>query len=224
MWAYALREKSCGLIPEHPRKIPETARIRRAADLQVSACPDGGIWFGPRRLWAGHPIDRSSLRDPVRTADGLWYYAPQEMPAAGQLRRSDDDTDLVPVELASGQTILIRPAYAAPRSLSFGVGDQAVLEIGDFTGGYGQAAHELWQIACMLDEDQDMTAIERVELTLKNERLTHQVILSAVQSTYLVTEELLSQLGWITSADIQPILFAAWGVTQGKAGPPDGGA
>ncbi len=123
-------------------------------------------------------------------SDSLVYFS-KELPAQEDLARSNTGPRF-PVELSSGRIIDIPLAVYAPRILAFDSDSE-----GEHATEFGREAYRIW------------TKIEAKDYPQNGEM--KRLVFLAVQQTYAVTEELLSQLGWLTDLDIVPISLAVSG-------------
>ncbi len=133
------------------------------------------------------PLD---LGEGKTCSDGLVYFS-KEIPAQDDLAKSNTGPRF-PVELSSGRVIDIPLAVYAPKVLAFDSDAE-----GEHATEFGREAYRIWGKIEAKDypQDKDMK----------------RLIFLAIQQTYGVTEELLSQLGWITNLDIVPIALAVSG-------------
>jgi len=137
-------------------------------------------------------------------ADGLLYLRGVKMPEQGALVRPHR-VDGIDYTTAAGATITIPSAFAAPRKLLF-----STAKVGDPASDWAQRAFALFD---QLASKEHVSAFSTEVLSL---------IADAIGHVYYVTPEILDELGWITSADIDPILVCMMGLDPKKAHQPAG--
>lgn len=138
-------------------------------------------------------LGEESALEPHRTCkDGLVYFGPAKPPSQEDLARLRS-MPCFTVTTSSGRILDIPLAVYSPRILAF----DGEVDGGEFATEFGREALRIWN------------AIEAKNYP-KNGEIARLVFL-AVQQCYAVTEELLSDLGWLTDADIVPILLAVGG-------------
>ncbi len=123
--------------------------------------------------------------------DGLVYFGYIKQPAQDDLAR-DNVPNSFAVELSCGRTIDIPLAIAAPKCLSFdGSGDDG------HATEFGREAFRIW---------------DNIELKkFPNDMECRKLIYLAINQTYKVTQELLTQLKWVADVDVVPIMLAISG-------------
>lgn len=172
---------------------PSAKRLLVAGPWQYQAHPMGGVLMAPKRE-DGKSWALDDFAAPLETADGLLFYAPKAQPQPADFAKAV--VNAVTVELRSGVRLNVALAAASPRKLIF---SPSGISTGDYLTEYARMAEELRQRA-LKDEvihDDDPTA--------------GKIVLLGIQQCYRVTEELLTFLGWVSTADFLPILMAAWG-------------
>ncbi len=123
--------------------------------------------------------------------DGLLFFA-KDLPEQADLAKIVN-TPRFPLTLKCGRVIDIPLAVYAPRVLAF----DSLEDDGEHATEFGKEAYRVWGLI----ESKDYPKNAEVK----------KLIFLAVQQCYAVTEELLSALGWITDADIVPIVLAISG-------------
>jgi len=180
---------------EHPSMM----RLLPAGPWQYTPHPQGGTLASWK---TGSAPALESFAEARECADGLWYLAPKKPATAGDLRR-DVTLSVIPITLYGDPTngtlglmIDIALATSSPRKLVF---SPAGLKTGDYLTEYARLANALREKAHsdkdIYEDDPDLA----------------RFVLLALQQTYRVTEEVLTDLCWLSTADFLPILLAAWG-------------
>ncbi len=131
------------------------------------------------------------LAKPKKCKDGLIYFGYTQEPTQDSLARENIPNSF-PVTLRSGRVIDIPMAIAAPKILAFDGTDES-----KHATEFGSEAYRIWEMIEGKSYPSDLECRRLVYL--------------AINQTYRVTEELLSQLGWITDVDVVPILLAISG-------------
>lgn len=191
MIAYRLPKAS---LPLEAAEHPSAKRLLPAGPWQYSAHPQGGTMM----TWkdAGGVIPPlHSFAAPRETEDGLTYYGAKQQLTPQELARTSFPNGIV-VQMSSGVSLSIAIALASARKLVFGAKAHST---GDYLTDYAR-----------LVEDVRDRAVRDDKIRFDDQDLLRCVLL-AVQQTYRVTEELLTDLGWLSTDDFLPILRAAWG-------------
>lgn len=123
-------------------------------------------------------------------SDGLVYFS-DELPSQEDLAKVNTGPKFG-VVLSTGRTLDIPIAVYAPRFLAFDSESG-----GEHATEFGREAFRIWD---KIDAKNYPTNAEMKRL-----------VFLAVQQCYAVTEELLSQLGWVTDLDIIPVSLAISG-------------
>ncbi len=128
--------------------------------------------------------------------DGLRYRRPPVMPTQASLARSSCPRG-IDVLMSTGVQLTIPLALAAPRKLSFArqTTDEPATE-------FGRIAHKLGERLRALPENGGIPNTDPEVL---------HTVTQALMTAYRVTPELLDDLEWITSADLEPIVCAIMG-------------
>ncbi len=180
------------------RESPRFARIMAAGPWQFRDYDHDGK-HGVIAQWKG--VTEESYGTPRLCSDGLWYF-----PAGAALTIASLAKDNVPtgidVDLSTGVTLTIPLALAAPRLLTFGDDD-----------GLGAPASEFATLA-----DQVFERLRKKEPVTLRDKDVRRLVVLAVQQSYRVTDEVLTELRWITTLDVDPILCAIMG-SDPKASP-----
>lgn len=197
------------------REFPAFARILHAGFrfAQVTIAGKPGVLaaqafgdevpsFNPEAYRPSRPCD-----------DGLIFFAPKVLPSQALLAKPNATRGL-DVTLSRGYQLSIPLVALAPKFVSF-------------TGGALKPATELESLALAVWERMDAAAKEIAEAKAAKEPLPVGVPMSdpdvlrlvalAVMENYLVTPELLEELRWITTRDIQPIIYALEGTDPKSA-------
>ena len=140
----------------------------------------------------------------IEVADGMRYLPGRALPDQLDLVRPNSVSG-IDYQTSTGATITIPIASAAPRRLLFSRG-----LAGDHAEGWATRAFALFDKLLV----KDFVSVTDPEVL--------SLICDAVGSVYFTTPELLDELGWITSADIDPILVCLMGQDPKKTTPPVG--
>lgn len=192
---YAYRLPAVG--PMDAAEHPSMRRLLPAGPWQYSDHPAGGTLA----TWKGASVRLEDYAAGRETPDGLTYYAPKGEVSVGDLKRAAPPVS-IDVELASGVIVPIGIAMASPRKLLFGIG---AFSVGDFSTEYAQKIEELRTV---WKDDGDVPL---------DSPLLFRATLLALQSCLRVTEEALTDLGWVSTSDFAPIVSAALGYDPKKA-------
>lgn len=182
-------------VPMEAAEHPSAQRLLPAGPWQYSVHPQGGTlasWKDP----AGRAPRLDDFGPGRPTADGLTYYPPKVPATLGDLLRKSLPPS-TPVTLACGQVLPIALAASSPRKLVFNPG--GTCSGGDYLTEYARLADELRMRA-------------KVEDVIGGaDPLLGRVVLLAIQQSLRATEEVLTDLGLVSSVDFTPIVLAAWG-------------
>lgn len=137
-------------------------------------------------------------------ADGLFYLPGRPMPEQATLGR-EHRVDGIDYTTSQGVTLTIPIAAAAPRKLLFSTGKS-----GAPAAGFAQRAFALFD---RLGAEEKVSPVSPDVLSL---------VADAIGHVYYVTPEMLDELGWLTSADIDPIICCLMGSDPKKAVDPAG--
>ncbi len=174
---------------------PGLARIALAGPWQFSAHPEGGSLA----TWLGSRVPRiDDLCDAVSCSDGLTYYRPSPLPSPMDLAKTLHSSDEIDVDLVSGVRVSILLARSSPRRLRF-TGDSS---IGEPLTEYGRLARVVSERLAEADADHPITT---------DDADVRRLLLLAIAQRYRVTEELLDDVGWISTADVDPVICAIMG-------------
>lgn len=180
-----------GVICDGPaRSMPCFARLKAGDKWQASNSNQNGK---PGAMtWIG---DAPALNATgwVECSDGLFYLPGHKMPHQSELGRPHK-TEGIDYTTSTGVTITIPIATAAPRKVMFS------------TGKPGEAATDFARRAFRLFDR--ISAKESVQL-FDPELLG--LVSDAIGWVYYTTPEMLDELGWITSADLDPIVICLMG-------------
>jgi hypothetical protein len=174
-------------------QIPQFQRILSAGPWAVGEYSAGVHGMGTVAFWAGTEVGDLDNLQWRQCADGL-LYARRGMPKQTELAKRNTSPG-IDITLSTGVYLTVPIAAAAPRKVLFGSGD-----LGEPVTEYAKRALALFER--MSDPKNKISILDPESL---------MVVTLAVQAAYRVTTELLDDLGWITSADIDPILCAAMG-------------
>lgn len=197
MLAYRIRDVAAAAASErlHDRSHAGLARLAIAGPWQFAQHPEGGCvatWLGSK------PRAFDSLGDGEACEDGMVYYRPDPLPGAMDLAKSKHSEDEIDVDLECGVRLSILLAISAPRRLRFTGG----AAIGDPLSEYGLLARDVQRRLAEAPADQPLTVADAG---------VRRLLFLAVAQRYRVTEELLNDLGWLSTADVDPLLCAIWG-------------
>lgn len=177
--------------------IPALARLVSAGPWQTARISHPIAGEGVAATWAGMP---TCNQHEVETAtgwrkchDGLWYLPPSELPDQALLARERCPRG-VDLDMSTGVTLTIPLAAASPRAIDLASG-----AIGDAVAPYAREAYALFD------------RIDSGEKVVTADPHVHRVVMLALQACYRVTPELLVDLAWITTDDLDPILSAVLG-------------
>lgn len=194
MFAYHAPEVEPSSAKGHPTLAP----IRHAGPWEFRPHRDGGTLC----LFAGTKDRLDAFDAPVEAEPGLRFLPPrQEVTPAMLARPAAGRPDATTVALASGQELAILPAYLEPRRVLSGG------RVGDPVTEYGRLAREVLG---------EISASETQQIALLDPRVIG-VIGCAIAQTYRVTTAFLDWSGWISTADLEPLLNA---VMSGPKAPP----
>ncbi len=180
-------------------EMPEFARVLAA-----------GPWSACRSMQDGKPgalIWSQGFNQPIPNfaperwrpcSDGLLYLRPDPIPDQMSLARARraNSFDLT---TSRGITLSIPLAASAPRLVSFSAGT-----LGDPADDFGGAAFAVFDRLAEMRKDP-------AKVVTGTDPEVLRLVLLALQQTYRVTAELLDDLRWISSADIEPIILAIMG-------------
>jgi len=184
--------------PSSAKGHPTLAPIRHAGPWEFRPHRDGGTLC----LFAGTKDRLDAFDAPVEAEPGLRFLPPrQEVTPAMLARPAAGRPDATTVALASGQELAILPAYLEPRRVLSGG------RVGDPVTEYGRLAREVLG---------EISASETQQIALLDPRVIG-VIGCAIAQTYRVTTAFLDWSGWISTADLEPLLNA---VMSGPKAPP----
>lgn len=177
---------------------PRFARLKQAGPWSYKPHASGGtlaFWPSPD----GAIPKQGAFCEARACADGLNYLGPIQLPTPSQLARDvAGRPDCTKLLLTCGVTIAILPAYLEPRKvLSTG-------ELGDPVTVYGKLSRSV--------RDRLGDKAEGSVSLLDPELLA--LCRSAMMTCYRITDELIDDLGWLTTADIDPIISATFHYPQ----------
>ena len=135
-------------------------------------------------------------------SDGLLYLSDKTLPTTAQLVKEQRRAKFIDIVTSQGVTLSIPVSSASARKVSFGTG-----KFGNPADEFGIAAFAFYDLLSSRDESQ----VPKI-----GHPATLHLIVLAIQQFYRVTEELLDDLGWISSADFAPIIDATLGINQSK--------
>jgi len=144
--------------------------------------------------WGQVGPSAGDLPEGIETDKGLIYFKPAILPTQKDLAKS---TPLPCIDYMThkGFNLSIPLAVDSPRSVSF-----TGKEFGDWVDDFPRFAANLE--ARIHDSIKD----DDVPMILTSDPLAIELVCLAIEQTYSVTSELLTDLGWITSRDIEPII------------------
>jgi hypothetical protein len=179
-------------------QIPAMAPIMDAGPWAVADYEHPEFGRGALAYWTGCAAPEHRPGDWRKLADGRHYLPPVTLPSPGQLWR-DSGPAGIDLQLSSGIYLTIPLAVYSPQVVDL------------FTGQITGAATTFGVEAFALFDR--MAAEPTIPLTDKQ---VLRVIALALMARYRLTPELLQDLRWVTTADIDPILSAILG-THPKA-------
>ena len=188
--AYAYRIPGETVRPDGIATHPLAKRLAPAGPWQCCDSHDGGTLL----TFKGASVSLDSYGPPQVCDDGLVYY-PSLVPLTPADLGKANIPDSVPVTLASGMTLSIPVARRSARKRSF-----TGKAVGDYVSEFPRLAFSVY------DRVQSDQAIKL------DDRDLVRVIFLAVSLCYRVTEEVLSDLGWLSTADDDPIISAVFGL------------
>ncbi len=202
-----------GAASQPARDIPQAARLLDAGPWSATEFNHHEAGAGVLVTWKDQPLSTEEARKPAnwrKCADGLWYCRGPVLPNQELLAKRSCPAG-IDVMLASGIMLTVPLATAAPRAISFcdGTLGQPVTE-------FGRCADTVFD---RMTNTKDATGKIK-GLPLLDTGVLRLVTL-AIMAAYRVTPELLDDLQWITSSDIDSILCAIMG-TDPKALEPAG--
>lgn len=205
MPAYFAPGVSCAQRPA--KNIPEFARVASAGPWSCcdsSQCGANGCLIflaGTEQPVPGH----GKPDDWLTCSDGLRYLTGQALPSQTSLVR-EHNVKGIDYTTSQGITLTIPVALASPRMISF----SSKKALG-FSTDFATMAFKIYD---RLTDENGLNLLDHQVLKL---------IADAIAHVYRVTPEILDELGWISSADIDPILCCVFG-SDPKALNPAGGS
>lgn len=190
------------------RNDPRLASIIDAGPWQY-VDHEGGTMVQPRdeqgrphnkQLWDWEK--KRPARGPDGIIEGMFYVPPVELPDQAELAKANGnslDSDLI---ISKGRIITIECALVAPEYVGFGGSSP-----GEYATEYGRVAWAFYEKCNANDGNYEL-----------NDPLALEVVYQAVASRYRVTRDLLTDLRWISSDDIAPILEVAFGADPKSLG------
>lgn len=189
------------------REIIELARLMVAGPWKVKTAQHPKLGTGAL-AWNGEgdlPDNLLTTGEWRDCGDGLHYRKPSPLPSQADIARAGCPRG-IDVLMSTGVLLTIPLALAAPRKLSFarpGLGDPAT--------EFGIIAERLFERFRTLPDDKIISFLDPDCLA---------VVTQALMAAYKTTPELLDDLGWVTSTDVESILLAVMG-SDPKASAPD---
>lgn len=186
------------------RDVPQFARVLGAGPwaLTDTVLPDGTV--GAMIWWSD--CDRPDPADLTwRTCpDGLRYGSPAVLPDISDLAKINAPPG-IDVVLVNGMQVTIPVAMLEPRKIDFSTG-KATEPATDF----GRRAFAIQHRLAELPKDTGIPTTDPEVL---------HVIGLAFMQEYRLPPELLSDLGWITTVDVDPVLCAIMGADPKASAP-----
>lgn len=134
------------------------------------------------------------------THDGATYRPPLALPALRDLERFRRPEGTL-VDLASGVQVWAAIATMSPRRIAW---SHSGASAADLACDWAREVNALWTEVQHGDDGSMRFKCDEVRVL--------RVVLGVLQASYRITEELLTDLGVLTTADPWPILMAAWGL------------
>lgn len=184
-WSDAVRDAMAA------KDSPTFARLACAGPWQFTDWRHEGV-RGVLAQWKGAEAGVEQYGAPRKCADGLLYF-PSKRPLTQPELAKRGVPKGIDVLTSRGVTLTIPLAVAAPRMLAFDGPDV----VGDLASEYGALAAKVFD---------DMVAKRPIA-----DADIVRLIALAIGESYRVTPEALSDLRWITTSDIDPILSAMMG-------------
>lgn len=186
---------------EPPRNIPQFAKLKLGPKWKAADSSQNG-----QRGVVAFLGDQPPAGEPGWIAcDGVWYLPGRPMPAQIDLTRSHR-VNGIDYTTSRGITLTIPIAAASPRKLLF-----SAKKVGEASEEFAQKAFALFD---------RLGAEEKISATSPD---IIELVIDAIRHVYDVTPEMLDELGWITSSDLDPIIVCLMG-SDPKAADPAGGS
>lgn len=177
---------------EAVRLHPIAKRLAIAGPWQLGKHPDGGSFA----TWRGASARPADYGVPRPTHDGLFYFPPKDLATLtpSSLAKADHRPDTT-VVLSSGVTLSIPLATRGARRRRF-ASDRAV---GEYVEEFATTAFRLYD------------RVVSGEKPLESDADLCRVLYLAIATRYRVVEEVLDDLGWLTTADDGIVIGAVFG-------------
>ena len=188
-----------GPVYYYPKLNPRMA----LNDRRVRAMHHAGPWAscahkgGSLVFWR---VDGQNVRPPnlseyaePRAIDesGALYYSPRELPSQEDLAKGSANSMDASVTLSNGMLVTVACALAAPRHIDF-----ALNTVGNYSDDFGIQATQLYE---------KMASDDAVTIT---DPLVLNVMFLGLAQRYRLTKELLNDLQWVCTDDVDPIVSA----------------
>ncbi len=178
------------------RDVPQFARVLQAGPWMLSdvIMPDGArgamIWWSDCERPDQHALEWRTC------PDGLRYGKPKNLPDLSEIAKRTIQPG-IDVTLVNGMQVTVPVAMLEPRKIDFG------------SGQAGEPATEFGRRAFAVQAR--LAATEKGKgLPITDPDVLHLIGMAMMQ-TYRLPPELLSDLGWVTTVDVDPILCAIMG-------------
>lgn len=191
-----------GITCDGPARNMECFARLRAGD-KWQACSSNQNGRQGALCWIGEAPPLNAIGW-VDCSDGLFYLPGHRMPSQSELGRPHK-VDGIDYTTSTGVTLTVPIATSSPRKVLFSAGKP-----GDPATDFARRAFKLFD---------RIEAKEKVGL-YDPELLA--LVSDSIGFVYYTTPEMLDELGWITSADLDPIIMCLMGSDPKKAQEPAG--
>jgi hypothetical protein len=183
-----------GVAADAAAAMPCFRRILPAGPWQVASYNHPVQGWGAMAWWVGcaQPED---LPDWRASPDGLWYCGPAALPGQAELARPNAPRG-IEVPVTCGAMLTMPLATLAPRRVSL------------LTGQLGEPADEYGRLGYAVSARLRAAGEAGLPVT---DREVLRFLTAGLALAYRVTAEMIEDLGWVTTADVDPLLCAALG-------------
>lgn len=177
------------------REMPAFRRLLPAGPWQTQTWAHPSLGWGALAWWVGCTQPEPTPEAWREIPDGLWYAPPALLPTQAELARPNCPGG-IDVPLICGRVVTMPLATLAPRKLRL------------TTGTAGEPADEYGRLAYAVRDR--LAAAGKAGLPVLDPDLL-RLLTAGLQLAYRVTPELLDDLEWLSTGDIDPLLCAALG-------------